>query len=31
MVTVFCYCSLKDEIRNREFYQKVDEAAEEEE
>ena len=30
MVTVFCYCSLKDEIRNREFYQKVDEAAEEE-
>ena len=31
MVTVFCCCSLKDEIRNREFYQKVDEAAEEEE
>ena len=31
MVTVFCYCSLKDEIRNREYYQKADEAAEEEE
>ena len=31
MVTVFCYCSLKDEIRNREYYQKVDEASEEEE
>lgn len=31
MVTVFCCCSLKDEIRNREYYQKADEAAEEEE
>ena len=25
MVTVFCYCSLKDEIRNREYYKKEDE------
>ena len=31
IVVVFCYCSLKDEIRNREYYQKEDEASEEEE
>ena len=31
MVTVFCYCSLKDEIRNREYYQKEDEESEGEE
>ena len=30
-MTVFCYCSLKDEIRNREYYQKEDEASENEE
>ena len=28
MVVVFCYCSLKDEIRNREFYQRQDDEEE---
>ena len=27
LVMVFCCCSLKDEIRNREYYQKEDEAS----
>lgn len=31
IVVVFCYCSLKDEIRNREYYQKEDEESEAEE
>ena len=31
IVVVFCYCSLKDEIRNREYYQKEDEESEGEE
>ena len=31
IVVVFCYCSLKDEIRNREYYQKEDEESENEE
>ena len=30
LVAVFCCCSLKDEIRNREYYQKEDEAPGEE-
>ncbi len=25
IVVVFCYCSLKDEIRNRDYYQKINE------
>ena len=31
LVAVFCCCSLKDEIRNREYYQKEDEASGEDE
>ena len=31
IVAVFCYCSLKDEIRNREYYQKEEEEKADEE